>query len=79
MRTPAVVIACGIVKARGSGIEYLAVGERWRLVMCYGEKTRSSCSWLESERDSRIGEILIQPVGWAEASRNAEAVFARLA
>jgi len=29
--------------------------------------------------DSRIGQILIQPVGWAEASRNAEAVFARLA
>jgi Domain of unknown function (DUF4062) len=29
--------------------------------------------------DSRIGDILIQPVGWAEASRNAEAIFARLA
>jgi hypothetical protein len=30
---------------------------------------RASCFWAESERDSRIGEILIQPVGWAEASR----------
>ena len=29
--------------------------------------------------DSRIGQILIQPVGWAEASRNAKAIFARLA
>jgi hypothetical protein len=29
--------------------------------------------------DSRIGQTLIQPVGWAEASRNAEAIFARLA
>ena len=27
--------------------------------------------------DSRIGEILIQPVGWAEASRSAEAVLTR--
>ena len=26
-----------------------------------------------------MGETLIQPVGWAEASRNAEAIFARLA
>ena len=30
---------------------------------------RASCAWVESERDSRISEILIQPVGWAEASR----------
>jgi hypothetical protein len=30
---------------------------------------RASCAWAESERDSRIGEILIQPAGWAEASR----------
>lgn len=30
---------------------------------------RASCFWDESGRDSRIGEILIQPAGWAEASR----------
>jgi len=40
---------------------------------------RAGCLWLESRGDSRIGDILIQPVGWAEASRNAEAIFARLA
>jgi hypothetical protein len=40
---------------------------------------RAGCFWLESRGDSRIGDILIQPVGWAEASRNAEAIFARLA
>jgi hypothetical protein len=33
------------------------------------ENTRASCFWDESERDSRIGQILIQPAGWAEASR----------
>jgi hypothetical protein len=37
-------------------------------------RPRASCAWVESERDSRIREILIQPVGWAEASRN----FARI-
>jgi hypothetical protein len=40
---------------------------------------RAGCFWLESRWDSRIGRILIQPVGWAEASRNAKAIFARLA
>ena len=35
--------------------------DRWR--------SRASCAWAESEWDSRIGEILIQPAGWAEASR----------
>ena len=30
---------------------------------------RASCAWAESEWASRIGEILIQPAGWAEASR----------
>jgi hypothetical protein len=30
---------------------------------------RARCAWVESEGDSRISEILIQPVGWAEASR----------
>ena len=40
-----------------------------KIVPSSREKTRASCAWLESERDSRIGEILIQPVGWAEASR----------
>ena len=40
---------------------------------------RAGCFWLESRWDSRIGQILIQPVGWAEASRNAKAIFARLA
>jgi hypothetical protein len=25
---------------------------------------RASCAWVESERDSRISEILIQPVGF---------------
>jgi hypothetical protein len=40
---------------------------------------RAGCFWLESMWDSRIGQILIQPVGWAEASRNAKAIFARLA
>jgi transposase len=30
---------------------------------------RAGCFWLESRWDSRIGQILIQPVGWAEASR----------
>ena len=30
---------------------------------------RARCAWVESDRDSRISEILIQPVGWAEASR----------
>ena len=30
---------------------------------------RACCFWDESEGDSRIGEILIQPAGWAEASR----------
>ena len=34
---------------------------------------------MESDRDSRIREILIQPAGWAEASRNSKAVFSRLA
>ena len=34
---------------------------------------RARCFWLESRGDSQIGDILIQPVGWAEASRNAEA------
>jgi hypothetical protein len=29
--------------------------------------------------DSRIGVVLIQPVGWAEASRDAEAIFSGLA
>jgi hypothetical protein len=33
------------------------------------QAARASCAWVESERDSRISEILIQPVGWAEASR----------
>jgi hypothetical protein len=42
-------------------------------------RIRAGCFWLESMRDSRIGQILIQPVGWAEASRNAKAIFARLA
>jgi hypothetical protein len=40
---------------------------------------RAGCFWLESRRDHRISGALIQPVGWAEASRNAEALFARLA
>jgi hypothetical protein len=41
---------------------------------------RARCLWLESRGgDSRIREILIQAAGWAEASRNAEALFARLA
>jgi hypothetical protein len=40
---------------------------------------RARCNWLESEGDSRIGEVLIQPVGWAEASRYAEAIFSGLA
>ena len=31
--------------------------------------TRAFCAWAESDGDSRIGEILIQPAGWAEASR----------
>jgi hypothetical protein len=31
--------------------------------------SRARCAWIESERDSRISKILIQPVGWAEASR----------
>jgi hypothetical protein len=43
------------------------------------DAARAGCLWLESRGDSRIGDILIQPVGWAEASRNAEAIFARLA
>ena len=30
---------------------------------------RALCARVESDRDSRISEILIQPVGWAEASR----------
>jgi hypothetical protein len=34
---------------------------------------------LNRSGDSRIVGILIQPVGWAEASRNAEAIFAGLA
>ena len=41
-------------------------------------RVRAGCFWLESRWDSRIGQILIQPVGWAEASRNAKAIFARL-
>ena len=40
---------------------------------------RARCAWVESDRDSRISEILIQPAGWAEASRNGKAVFSRLA
>ena len=39
------------------------------------ELTRASCAWLESERDSRISEILIQPVGWAEASRRCRSLI----
>jgi hypothetical protein len=36
---------------------------------------RARCGWVESERDSRISEILIQPVGWAEASRRWQSVI----
>jgi NAD(P)-dependent dehydrogenase (short-subunit alcohol dehydrogenase family) len=32
-------------------------------------EARARCAWVESDRDSRISEILIQLVGWAEASR----------
>jgi hypothetical protein len=52
------------------------------LIGVYGDRMltiRAGCFWLESRWDSRIGRILIQPVGWAEASRNAKAIFARLA
>jgi hypothetical protein len=31
--------------------------------------SRARWAWVESGRGSRISEILIQPVGWAEASR----------
>src|SRR4029077_3698249 len=41
--------------------------------------SRARCAWVESDRDCRIREILIQPAGWAEASRNGKAVFSRLA
>ena len=34
---------------------------------------------LNREGDSRIGFVLIQPVGWAEASRDAEAIFSGFA
>ena len=36
---------------------------------------RASCACLESEWDSRISEILIQPVGWAEASRRCRSLI----
>ena len=48
-------------------------------VQKHDRSSRAGCFWLESRWDSRIGQILIQPVGWAEASRNAKAIFARLA
>ena len=53
--------------------------ERDRLARGGDLAARAGCFWLEPRWDSRIGRILIQPVGWAEASRNAEALFARLA
>src|SRR3984885_9690589 len=37
-----------------------------------GPEPRARWAWVEPERDSRISEILMQPVGWAEASRSAE-------
>ena len=40
---------------------------------------RASCAWVESERDSRISEILIQPVGGRRPAGDGKAVFARLA
>ena len=41
---------------------------------------RACCFCIESGRwDSRIGGILIQPVGWAEASRDAEAILSGFA
>jgi hypothetical protein len=40
-----------------------------------GAPPRARCGWVESERDSRISEILIQPVGWAEASRRWQSVI----
>jgi hypothetical protein len=56
------------------------------ILQVQAERSRQTCDYgLEradiglNRGDSRIREILIQPVGWAEASRNAEAIFARLA
>jgi hypothetical protein len=37
---------------------------------------RACGDYAESEGDSRIGVVLIQPVGWAEASRNGWSLFA---
>ena len=48
------------------------VSLRWPASAGWGNgvlTARASCFWDESERDSQIGEILIQPAGWAEASR----------
>ena len=48
---PAVIMACGIVNARGSGIEVSAVSERWRLMVCYGEKTSARSVSRNSPRE----------------------------
>jgi hypothetical protein len=45
-----------------------AAGEAYRIYANHFW-ARARCAWVDSEGDSRISEILIQPVGWAEASR----------
>ena len=40
-----------------------------RVALNMRQSLRASCFWDESERDSRIGEILNSTCCWAEASR----------
>ena len=60
------------IAVRGALREYLHAPARQR-------RLERAVFGLNGGWDSQIEDILIQPVGWAEASRNAQAVFARLA
>jgi hypothetical protein len=62
-----------------AAIRLVGLGKARAFARTVARAIRAVCLWLESRGDSRIGETLIQPVGWAEASSNAEAIFARLA
>jgi WD40 repeat protein len=56
------------------------VGHVWDIsTSAVRRKLEQAVFGLNRAGDSRIGGVLIQPVGWAEASRNAEAVFAGFA
>ena len=69
IKAPVRTLCVGTARSMGSFL--LMAGEP-------GERAalpRAGCLWLESRGDSRIGDILIQPVGWAEASRRWQSVI----